>query len=307
METKVCSNCGIEKPLTEYHLRDKSKGIYRNICKECVKIYTKEYNKKTTEIRSQKAKIYRENNKEKIKEQKKKEYEKNRERYRESGKRRYRENAEEIKAKQREYNEKNKEKILERQKQYYYDNKDERISKQREYYKEHKEERQEYNKKYRQDNIEKLNEYQKQYYYDNKDRLNAISKEYSHTDKMRVWRREHKKERKANDPLYRLSEQTRTLINNWFRKQGYKKHSKTEKILGCEFDTFYNYLLTTYKNNYNEDWDGKEEVHIDHIIPISKATTKEEIIELCHYTNLQLLKAKDNLIKSNKLDWNLKN
>ena len=43
METKVCSNCGIEKPLTEYHLRDKSKGIYRNICKECVKIYTKEY------------------------------------------------------------------------------------------------------------------------------------------------------------------------------------------------------------------------------------------------------------------------
>ncbi len=233
METKVCSNCEIEKPLTEYHLRDKSKGIYRNICKECVKIYTKEYNKKTTEIRSQKAKIYRENNKEKIKEQKKKEYEKNRERYRESGKRRYRENAEEIKAKQREYNEKNKEKILERQ---------------------------------------------KQYYYDNKDRLNAISKEYSHTDKMRVWRREHKKERKANDPLYRLSEQTRTLINNCFRKQGYKKHSKTEKILGCEFDTFYNYLLTTYKNNYNEDWDGKEEVHIDHIIPISKATTKEELL-----------------------------
>ena len=196
--------------------------------------------------------------------------------------------------------------ILDRQKKYYDDNKEERILKQKEYYLEHKDERQKYNKKYREENIDRLNDYQKKYYENNKERLNAISKEYSHTDKMRIWRREHKKERKAKDQLYKLSEQTRTLINNCFRRQGYKKNSKTEKILGCDFDTFYNYLLKTYKDNYNIDWDGKEDVHIDHIIPIANAKTEEEIIILSHYTNLQLLKAKDNLEKSDKLDWTLR-
>ena len=45
----------------------KRNGTHRNICKECTKLYTKQYNDSTKEIRSQKSKIYRENNKEKNK------------------------------------------------------------------------------------------------------------------------------------------------------------------------------------------------------------------------------------------------
>ena len=46
---------------------------------------------------------------------------------------------------------------------------------------------------------------------------------------------------------------------------------------------------------------GKDGWHIDHKIPLSSAKTDREIYELCHYTNLQPLWAKDNLKKSNKI------
>lgn len=38
METKICSECGIEKALNEFYTRKRKKGIvYRNECKECTK------------------------------------------------------------------------------------------------------------------------------------------------------------------------------------------------------------------------------------------------------------------------------
>jgi hypothetical protein len=40
--------------------------------------------------------------------------------------------------------------------------------------------------------------------------------------------------------------------------------------------------------------------HIDHIIPLSSAKTKEEIYKLCHFKNLQPLWWTDNLSKGKK-------
>ena len=48
-------------------------------------------------------------------------------------------------------------------------------------------------------------------------------------------------------------------------------------------------------------WENQGEWHLDHIIPVSIATSEEEIIKLNHYTNFQPLWAEDNIIKSNKL------
>lgn len=79
--------------------------------------------------------------------------------------------------------------------------------------------------------------------------------------------------------------------------------SKSYKILGCDYKFLNNYLLQTFKDNYGYEWDEKEPVHIDHIIPLATAKTEKEIIKLCHYKNLQLLKAKDNLKKGSKLNW----
>jgi hypothetical protein len=49
------------------------------------------------------------------------------------------------------------------------------------------------------------------------------------------------------------------------------------------------------------NWDNKEFWHIDHIIPLSSAKDKEELIKLCHYSNLQPLWAEDNYKKRGKV------
>lgn len=92
-----------------------------------------------------------------------------------------------------------------------------------------------------------------------------------------------------------------------FYRKGLTKSKRTEEILGIEISKFVIYLIKTYEENYKEkwDWDKLKDVHIDHIIPLSQATTKEDVLKLCNYKNLQLLKKEDNLKKSNKINWNL--
>ena len=95
------------------------------------------------------------------------------------------------------------------------------------------------------------------------------------------------------------------MIVNSFIKKGMNKSKKTEEIIGISLKEFYYYLLKTFKDNYGYEWDGKEPVHIDHINPLKQCNTEEEVIRCCYYTNLQLLKAEDNLKKGDKTNWEL--
>ena len=135
----------------------------------------------------------------------------------------------------------------------------------------------------------------KKYYSNNKKEINNRTLKYQN-------------KRKETDECYKMKVRLRKMINNSFRKKGFKKKQKGEEIYGCSVNELIEHLIKTYENNYKEKWDWKylKDVHIDHIIPLATAKTEEEVIKLCHYTNLQLLKAKDNLDKKDKLDWELK-
>ena len=112
-------------------------------------------------------------------------------------------------------------------------------------------------------------------------------------------------EKRKTDPMFKFKCQIRGNIYDAFRRYSGKKPTNTKNIVGLELDEFRDYLLQTFVDNYGYEWDGKEPVHIDHIIPLSTAETEEDIMKLCHYTNLQLLKPEDNISKSDNLNWNL--
>lgn len=51
METKICSKCGIEKPIEEFAFRDKTKGTRRAECKKCISQRQKDkYHKQKAEL-----------------------------------------------------------------------------------------------------------------------------------------------------------------------------------------------------------------------------------------------------------------
>lgn len=151
-------------------------------------------------------------------------------------------------------------------------------------------ERKEAKKKYDLEHRDEARERYRKNYEKNKDKIDKNHKEYT-------------KRRYNTDPIYRLKCSVRNCIGQSFKRTGHVKKENTEKIVGISVEMLIDYLKNTFLVRYGYEWDGIEAVHIDHIVPLCTATTEEEVIKLCHYTNLQLLKAHDNLVKNNKSDW----
>jgi hypothetical protein len=117
-------------------------------------------------------------------------------------------------------------------------------------------------------------------------------------DKQRGYDNKRKKlKRDSGDEMFDFKESIRGAVKSSFRKKGYTKDSKTMELLGAEWEVvkshFENKFLEgmTWDNHTVHGW------HIDHIMPLDSAKTKEEYIKLWHYSNLQPLWAEDNRIK----------
>ena len=247
--------------------------------KEYNKKYYEEHKKELNEKRADYFKEYNEQNKEAIKEKRADYFKEYRKKYYTEHKDYFKEykQTEKYKEQQKEYEKQNKDHIAKNRKKWKQEHHDEIL-----------EQRKEWDKAYRETHKEEI----KQYKEEHKEQINKTKREY------------HKK-KVATDPRYKIEKQIRGVIFSSFSRKGYKKNSHTYEIVGTDYDTFYKHLLQTFKDNYGYEWDEKEKVHIDHIIPLATATNEKEILELCNYKNLQLLKEKDNLAKKDKLDFKL--
>lgn len=104
-----------------------------------------------------------------------------------------------------------------------------------------------------------------------------------------------KQKKNRKDPIYKLKESIRNNIRKSMIRKGVNKTSKTTQILGCSFEEFRLHIESQwekwmswdnrglYNGEFNYGWD------LDHIIPISTAKSKEDIIRLNHFTNFQPL------------------
>jgi len=177
-----------------------------------------------------------------------------------------------IKKYKKEYSLLNKLKIDSNKKEYYENNKSEILGK---------------IKIYGKTNKEKINSNKKIYYKNNKKIILENRKEYCRFKRL-------------NNPLFRLTDNLRSLTYSAFKNKGLRKNTKTEKLLGCSFKFIKEYFESKFEDWMSWDNQGKYNGELnygwdmDHIIPLSYAKSEEEIIKLCHYTNLQPLCSKIN-------------
>ena len=143
----------------------------------------------------------------------------------------------------------------------------------------------------------------------NKDILNTSRrlKRQSNKDAINLYFQQYHKNRKTQDAVYGFAKNVRRLIQHAYVGFGTLKNTKTKTILGLDnWNEFHKYLTSTFESNYKRSFNSQIDiVHIDHITPLSTAKSLEDVVLLNHFTNLQLLLAKDNMAKSDKLNWSL--
>jgi hypothetical protein len=237
---------------------------------------------------------YYKNNKEKIKQKQKELREKNIEKYKEKDKLYREKNIEKCKERDKIYYENNKEKVSKQQKQHYLDNKEKFSIKNKKAYQnqteEQKQKRVQAVKKYIENNKELVNKKNLDNYYNNKEKRLKQQKEYC-------------KNKYKNDILYKLRIIISSTISRRLKKVTDKKSKSSLEMVGLDnWNLLKEHIEKQWEvgMNWNNYGNKSDNWSIDHVIPISSATTEEEIYKLNHYTNLRPMWHTDNIKKGNK-------
>lgn len=181
----------------------------------------------------------------------------------------------------------NKNTISEKNKQRYIDNKEKYSDRNKENYLKNQELRKEKQSQYYQNNKNKRDKYNQ--FPDVKRRNNEYMKKYC-----------------RSTPEKHLATNIRCSIAMRLKEIGSKKDQKTLNVVGLNsWEEFKKYIESQFTEGMNwNNYDNKIETDwsIDHIIPISSATTLEEVKKLNHYTNLRPMWHIDNIKKRDKIN-----
>jgi len=121
----------------------------------------------------------------------------------------------------------------------------------------------------------------------------------SSKERKKIQNKLYQKSRYSSDPLFAMMGRLRVRVRGFLKNSGHTKSSATKDIIGCEREDLRLHIESQFLDGMS--WENRGSWHIDHVVPLASAKSQDEIIKLCHYTNLQPLWAKDNLSKGCKL------
>lgn len=103
-------------------------------------------------------------------------------------------------------------------------------------------------------------------------------------------------DRYNSDEVYRQVVLIRNRISLFIKRTSSKNYnSEIKQIIGLDIVNFKSYIESKF--DIGMSWGNYGEWSIDHIEPLALAKNKTDVIKMSHYTNLQPLWLKDNLIK----------
>lgn len=145
----------------------------------------------------------------------------------------------------------------------------------------------------------------KEYSTQNSEKIYENKKEYIKNNMRMILDRQNKwlKNKKKTDNEFRLLCNLRNRIRNYLKSKGRSKKisKRTIEMIGCSCSELREHIEKNFTEGMNWSNYGRKGWHVDHIIPLSSAKNEEEMIKLNHYTNLQPLWAIDNIKKGKKI------
>ena len=136
----------------------------------------------------------------------------------------------------------------------------------------------------------------------NTEHVKAYAKKY-HAENSHI-RRANMNRRYAEDQLFNLRCRMRSRTLTAFRQKGFSKDTKTALMLGCTWEELKSHIEAQFVDGMS--WESFDDIEVDHVIPVASAKTKEELLPLFHFSNLQPLWRWDNRLKSDKMPHELK-
>ena len=153
---------------------------------------------------------------------------------------------------------------------------------------------------YRENNKEKIRQKNKEYRENNKERITRRQKE--NADYYRAYSKNYIKNRRRNDPKFYMINILRNRLRLALKNKA--KKGSAVRDLGMPIDAFLVYLNLDCIDRYGESYTGNEKkYHIDHIRPLSSFNLNDpsELKAAIHWSNLQVLEAKENIKKGGRL------
>jgi len=158
------------------------------------------------------------------------------------------------------------------------------------------------NHNYHYKNREKILKQQKVYYGKNREHLNDYYRNHKDVIKKQL------NEKYKNDINFKLQKGLRNSLNQILKRGSQRKIGSAVKYLGCSISELKKYLESQFDGTMTWDNHRLRGWHIDHIVPLSIFNLEdiEQLKVACHYTNLQPMWWRENIIKYNKLPTNQK-